>query len=588
MKSPINALAAVLAICFLVPQLAAPVPARAAELDPLKTREKPKIVQPKILSSERPRETPSLPGHPDVRREILPNGLTLITKVDRSAPVVSAQAWVKTGSILESSHMGAGLSHILEHMLFKGTAKRQGAQIAKEVEENGGYINAYTSWDRTVFHIDIPKDGGAPNTDRGTEESIDILLDAVMNATLPPDEYKLEQTVILREMAMNRDNPDRQASELLFSTAYATHPYRFPVIGYEDIYLQLNREEVFAYYKERYVPNNVIFIVAGDIDPDKVRSQVVELTKTWARKSIGPIYIPDEPLQVAPREVVEEMPQELSRIHLAYQTVDFRNPDSYALDILAIIAGQGNSSRLFQNLREKKDIVHEIDAWSHTPAFRGLFGVSATADPDKVEAARAAILRELDQFKTELVTRNELQKAIKQSLSSHLAAKKTMSGQASDLGSGELLAGDVFYGDHYLEEIKKVTPEDIRRVAKTYFVPSALTSVVLNPKGTTKRSQEAAAKQESRDIQKYVLKNGLTLLVKADNRLPFVDFRLVMKSGLLFENEKNNGISSLLAKALLKGTKRRSAEQIVSSLESVGGSITSFSGNNSLGVSIEV
>lgn len=524
----------------------------------------------------------------NVIKDVLPNGLTLIMKVDRSAPVVSVQGWVKTGSIHEARHMGAGLSHILEHMLFKGTPKRKSTEIAKQVEQHGGDINAYTSWDRTVYHIDIPKDGGKAGSSLGTEMAVDIILDALMNATLPPDEYKLEQQVILREMAMNRDNPDRQATELLFATAYTTHPTRHPIIGYTDIYLQLTREQVFAYYKERYVPNNTVFVVVGDIDPDEVRSQVEKLTKDWKRKSIEPSFIPDEPLQVTPREHIQEMPSELSRIHMAFQSTDFRDPDTYALDVLAIIAGQGRSSRLFQELREKQDIVHDVDAWSHTPGYRGLFGISATVDPAKVDTVRSAIVACLDRFKTDLVSREELSKAIRQSVSNHLSSQKTMSGQAQEIGAGELLVGDTDYGAYYLTQVQKVTAEDIRRAAQKYLDSSRLTTVVVNPKGAAKKTSQKVEAEVDSAIQKVTLKNGLTLLIKPDHRLPFVDFRLVMKSGLLFESEKDNGISNLLSKVLLKGTKTRSAEDIVRQLENVGGHISAFSGNNSMGVSIEV
>ena len=530
----------------------------------------------------------AIPRDNSVIKNVLPNGLTLITKVDRSAPVVSVQGWVKTGSIHESRHVGAGLSHILEHMLFKGTQKRKSTEIAKEVEQHGGDINAYTSWDRTVFHIVIPKDGGKPGSSLGTEMAVDIILDAFMSATLPPDEYKLEQQVILREMAMNRDNPDRAASELLFSTAYTTHPYRHPIIGYTDVYLQLTREQVFDYYKERYIPNNTVFVVVGDIDPDAVRNQVEALTKDWKRKSIESFYIPDEPVQVTAREQVEEMPSELSRLHLAFQTVDFRDPATYPLDVMAIIAGQGRSSRLYQELREKSGLVHDVETWSHTPSFRGLFGISATVDPGKVDAAKEAILKEMDRFKAGLVSQEELNKAIKQSITNHLASRKTMSGQAQELGSGELLVGDTDYDAYYLSQIQKVTAEDIARVAREYFDPNRLTTVVVNPKGAAKKTAAKVAVEPDSKIQKITLKNGLTLLIKPDHRLPFVDFRLVMKSGLLFENVENNGVSNLLSKVLLKGTKTRSAEDIVRALENVGGSISAFSGNNSMGVSIEV
>ena len=190
-------------------------------------------------------ETPaSLSINPQVFT--FPNGLTLIVEENKGAPVASVQAWCNTGSIHEGKLLGAGLSHILEHMLFKGTTSRAPGVIASQVQDQGGYINAYTSYDRTVYWIDVPA--------KGASKAVDILADAMMNATLPEAEYTKEQDVIRREFAMGYDNPDRTASLLLFRTAYHVSPFKEPVIGHLDIYNKLSRQDVLDYYKRRYVP----------------------------------------------------------------------------------------------------------------------------------------------------------------------------------------------------------------------------------------------------------------------------------------------------------------------------------------------
>src|SRR5246127_4745368 len=163
---------------------------------------------------------------------ILPNGLTVIVQEDHSAPVASVQAWCATGSIFEDEKLGAGLSHILEHMLFKGTKTQSRNAIAQKIQDVGGYINAYTSFDRTVFWIDVPREG--------VSTALNVLADAMMNSTLPPDEYRKEQEVIRREFAMGFDDPERMVSQLMFATAYQRHPYRLPVIGQMEIYNQLS------------------------------------------------------------------------------------------------------------------------------------------------------------------------------------------------------------------------------------------------------------------------------------------------------------------------------------------------------------
>src|SRR5947207_8720921 len=198
----------------------------------------------------------------------LENGLTIIIREDHRAPVVSAQAWCMAGSVHEGKWLGAGMSHVLEHMLFKGTTTRPGSRIDQEVQEAGGYMNAYTSFDRTVYHIDVP------NT--GATVAIDILCDIMQNATLPADEMVKEKQVIVREMDMNVDDPGRRASRRLFETAYTRSPYRYTVIGYADIFHELQAQDIRDYYTEKYAPNNVFYVVAGDVKSGDVVAQIRE------------------------------------------------------------------------------------------------------------------------------------------------------------------------------------------------------------------------------------------------------------------------------------------------------------------------
>src|SRR5271157_2244707 len=253
-------------------------------------------------------EIPAIP--PGVKLTTLDNGLTLIVREDHSAPVVSAQAWCMAGSIHEGKWLGAGLSHALEHMLFKGTTTRPGSRIDQEVQEAGGYMNAYTSFDRTVFHIDVP------NT--GAQVAIDILCDIMQNATLPPDEMAKEKQVILREMDMNVDDPGRRASRRLFETAYTKSPYRFTIIGYPDIFNELKSEDILAYYREKYAPNNVFYVIAGDVRNDEVVAQMRAAYAGAKARALPAVVLPEEPTQSAPREVIEEAAVELGYFHFAW------------------------------------------------------------------------------------------------------------------------------------------------------------------------------------------------------------------------------------------------------------------------------
>src|SRR5215510_11075226 len=375
-----------------------------------------------IFSAQNGSDIP--PSPPGVKLITLESGLTIIIREDHSAPVVSAQAWCMAGSIHESKWLGAGLSHILEHMLFKGTATRPGSRIDQEVQEAGGYMNAYTSFDRTVYHIDVP------NT--GARVAIDILCDIMQHATLPADEMAKEKQVIVREMDMNIDDPARRASRRLFETAYTRSPYRLTVIGYPDIFHELQPADITAYYREKYVPNNVFFVVAGDIESGVVMTQIREAYANAKARPLPPIVLPEEPTQTAPREIIEEAPIELGHLHFAWHIPDLRHPDVPVLDVLAVLLGHGRSSRLYQEVREKLGVVHHADAWTYSPGNPGLLGMSAIVDADKFTAARDALLAEMEKMKTAPVSAAELGKAVKQFISGTLSARKTMQGQAHD------------------------------------------------------------------------------------------------------------------------------------------------------------
>ena len=521
---------------------------------------------------------PSIP--PGVTLTTLENGLTIIVREDLSAPVVSVQAWCGAGSIHEGRWLGAGLSHVLEHMLFKGTTTRPGSRIDQEVQEAGGYMNAYTSFDRTVYHIDVPNTGAV--------KAIDILCDIMQNASLPPDELAKEMDVIRREMDMCQDDPGRRASRRLFEVAYTKSPYRFTIIGYPDIFNELKPDDIRGYYHEKYAPNNVFYVVAGDVKNAEVVAQIKTAYAKTKSRAMPPLVLPLEPKQTASREIVEEAAVELGHVHFAWHIPEVRHADIPILDVLAVLLGSGRSSRLHQQVREKQGVVHHVDAWTYSPGLPGLFGVSAVVDGEQFPAARDAILAEIEKVKTNLVSADELSKAVKQFISATLSSRKTMEGQAQNLGGNWLAANDLNFSERYLAAVKRVTAADVQRVARTYLSAENRTLYALLPEGHSPKLAAHAETNTEHPIQLIELPNGLKLLVKEDHRLPFVEFRAVLQGGVLAETEANNGITSLIAKLLLKGTPTRNAEQIATEIESVGGHIDSYGGNQSFGVNAEV
>jgi len=513
----------------------------------------------------------------------LPNGLHLIVEEDHSSPVVSVQAWCEAGSLTEGKNLGSGISHILEHMLFKGTEKRGNSAIAQTIQDHGGYINAYTSFDRTVFYIDAPSAGWKP--------ILDVLSDAMFHSTLPVAEYAKEQEVIRREFAMGFDDPTRTMQKLFFATAFTSHPFRYPVIGHLEVYNQLTREDVLAYYHRNYVPNNMTFILVGAVNAAEVKAELTRLTADVPRRSHEQEYYPAEPPQMGRREAHETFPTDVRRMSMAWHIPGITHPDVYALDVLALIAGEGDSSRLHRRLVEREKLLRGIDVSSYTPKDSGLWAISTLFLPgekDLRKPVEQAILEELNILKTDLVTPAELNKAKRRVLVERASELKTVAGKAAALGSSWMVARDLNFDQTYLEGIQKVTAEDVRRVARTYLLDHTLSVVSLNPPSKHAEAAPDKVKTSTGTLQKKVLADQVPLVMKKDDKVPLVSVRVTFLGGMLSEGPANNGIGTLTSRLLDKGTPTRSAEAIADEIDNLGGSISRVFGNNSFSVGIEV
>lgn len=516
-----------------------------------------------------------------IERYTLPNGLTVLLKRDTAAPVSSVQVWVKTGSIHEGASLGAGLSHYLEHMLFKGTERRAGREISATVQAHGGYINAYTTFDRTVYYIDVPAEH--------TAVAIDLLADATLRSTLPAEEVAKEKEVILREIDMCLDDPDQRLAQALFETAFRTHPYRQPIIGHRDVFAANTRDDLLAYYRARYVPNNLVVVIVGDFDPAATRAAIAEHFGKSPRVRLAPVLVPDEPAQLSRRDQHLAEDVQVSRAGLGWQIPGLTHPDAPALDLLSMVLGHGDSSLLWQSIREKARLVHTIDAMSWSPGTSGLFYISYLADPDKRTAAEAAILRELARIAAKGISPKMLEKAVRQVVTSEINMRKTMSGQASRLGSGEVVVGDINYTRTYFKRLFALTPAALKRVMRTYLVPERLTVVSSNPAAAPGGAGgPVTAPAASLDFEEIKLPNGARLLLQSNKSLPNLHLRLAFAGGPMFEPSGRRGLTSLMATLLAKDTARRSAEEVARAIEEVGGTFSDFSGNNSFGLYAEV
>lgn len=517
-------------------------------------------------------------------RKVLDNGMTVVLLENHRSPVVTLQAWVGAGSVTESEFMGSGITHFLEHMLFKGTERRTVGQIGQEVKECGGETNAHTTYDKTVYYITFHADH--------FEKALDILADVLTNSTLEPEEIERERQVILREIQMNRDAPLRRLYMMAQNTAYAVHPYRHPIIGYESLVISLTREDLLAYYKRLYVPNNIVLVAVGDFNSNTALPQIEAAFQDFERRSIPPPVIPEEPMQKGPRERIEKLDIAVAQSMLGLHGPDLFSEDLYPMDVLAIVLGGGEASRLYRELRERRKLVYDISAWSATPQDPGMFWIFCSYEPEHGETVRKAIWEEIEKLRSEPISREELETARAKVLSDYLFSRESVEGQARSLGSGELDAHDIFFDKHYMESIARVTAEDVRRVVEKYFSHENSVTATLMPIEQEDTGETAKAADDKKvgapQIEKNVLPNGLTLLLRKDHSTETVSIRLVTLGGARAEDESTTGITNLMTKSMLKGTSTRSAEDIAFAIESRGGSISSFSGHNSLGFEIDM
>ena len=523
----------------------------------------------------------SLIPAPEVAIRELSNGLSVLVQPDFTAPVVSIQFWCATGSIHETPWLGAGLSHLLEHLMFKGTPTRGNSQMAQQIQDLGGHLNAYTSFDRTVYHVDLPSDNALA--------ALEILGDAIFNSTIPAEEYAKEMEVIRREFAMGRDNPDSELGKLIFQTAFHRHPYRHPVIGYLDLFNQITRDDVVAYYHERYAPQNLSLIVCGAVAPETIFARAAELFESHPRRKMADLYLPHEPVQHQRRVLRREFPTQLSRVALCWPIGGFDDEDTPALDLLAMLAGGARSSRLHQSCVEKLALAEQLDAFAYAPADHGLWGIEARCAPDKEEALVAEISRQIALFQQEPPTLLELDRAKRQSLLHQVHSQKTMSGKAGSLGRGWLYQRDPHLSARYHERLQAVTPEEILSVARRHLRPERENLIWLVPQAEKNSAATSAKEAPARPVPQFIslgpTRRGLYM---PQHALPLLSLRATLPGGLLTEPESKAGLGRLAAHLLVKGTRHRNAEQLASDVEQLGGSLNSDAGNNSATLSLEL
>ncbi len=410
---------------------------------------------------------------PGPTREVLPNGVVLIVHEHRASDVVALQLWLRVGGRDEAAEE-LGLSHYLEHMLFKGTPTRPPGSIDRLIEGLGGQSNAFTSYDYTHYDVVLP----AANLRVG----IELLADIAVNASFEPDELDAERKVVFEEMRLTEDNPDRFMVRRLYGTAYTPHPYGRPILGTPELIQTLTRERLRAYYTKYYVPQHMALVVVGAVRPDDVRG--------LARATFGRLTGPASPRPTPPRppaldptrRVDVPRPEQQAYLGLAWRTAATNETDVYAVDLLTLILGDGPSSRLNQALRERQRLVFAIEAGYGAWEKAGMVTVTARLDPGNLERVEAAVLEEIARVHAEGVTEAERQRAIITAESNYAFDIETAEGLAKSYGQAETTwtLNDEL---QYLSRLRQVSGAQIQAVARKFFGTNNYARVRFVPAG---------------------------------------------------------------------------------------------------------
>jgi len=416
----------------------------------------------------------------NVREFVLDNGLKILLLEDHKSPAVTFQVWYRVGARNERDGK-SGLAHFLEHMMFKGTPTTKPEEYSRIIAKNGGRSNAFTTSDQTVYFATMSRDK------IGVE--IELEADRMANALLGDSYFEPEKKVIQEERRLRTDdNPASALSEVAGAVAYTVHPYRRPVIGWMDDIQNLSRQDLVDFYKLYYAPNNAYIVVTGDFSTEEILAKIKSAFEKIPRGAEPPKVRAEEPPQRGERRVILKKEAELPFILMYYHAPNLKSPDNYALDLLSVVLAGGRSSRLYHELVYKKRIARNIDAdYSGVSIDPTGFSVTGQLMPGKESAE---VEREIDglleKIKSELISERELQKAKNQIESSYIYAQDSIFGQAMKIGYYEAAAGWRMM-DAYLDGIRRVTREDIRRVAKQYLDRDRRTVGILIP--TKEKSQ---------------------------------------------------------------------------------------------------
>jgi len=496
----------------------------------------------------------------------LNNGQTVVIQEVKNNPIVTIDTWIKTGSIDEDDSNN-GVAHFLEHLFFKGTTNLDPGEFDRILETKGAITNAATSKDFTHYYVTIPS--------KDFDLAMQLHADMMLHPLIPRNEMEKERKVVLEEISKDLNAPTRIMQENLNSMLYTNHPYKRKVIGKSEIIETITRDKVLNFYNAHYSPSNMVTIVIGDVDSAHALERVKEVFNADYKKQTKNIYLKELPL-TKQKKKVEYLDTESGYMVIGFRGVPIDEKDSYALDVLATILGDGRSSVLNQVLKEKKRIVSSVDAGNSTFRDDGIFYVMADFEPAKCQVVQKTIFDEINKIQKNGVTDEQLTLAKNIIERNTYYSRESITNIATEIGYTVALTNDIKFYDNYLCNIKSVTKDDVKRVAEKYLgINKSAVSIIL-PKDAkeipvsdiTKPSGSAEFISENSETQKYKLSNGATLLYTPNTVNDIIAISIDAKGGQLIE--KKAGTSKLTASAMMKGTKNYSSLELSQVLEDNG------------------
>lgn len=512
----------------------------------------------------------------------LDNGQTVVIQEVKNNPIVTIDTWIKTGSIDEDDSNN-GVAHFLEHLFFKGTKNHESGEFDQILETKGAITNAATSKDFTHYYVTIPS--------KDFDLAMELHGDMMLHPLIPRNEMEKERKVVLEEINKDLVSPTRILQENLNSMMYTTHPYKRKVIGRSDVIETITRDQVLNFYNAHYSPSNMITIVVGDVDTNHALERIKEVFNAEYKKQTKTIY-PKESQLTSQQKKVEYIKTESGYMVIGFRGTPINDNDSYALDVLSTILGDGRSSVLNQVLKEKKRLAFSVDAGNSTFRDDGIFYISANFEPEKCKQVQSAIFDEIKNIQDKGVSDEQLSLAKNIIERNTYYSRESITNIATEIGYTMALTNDIKFYDTYLDKIKSVSKDEVKRVANKYLGENRSAVSIILPESSKnipvankiQNSGTAELVSESNGTQKYHLSDGATMLYTPNSSNDIIAISIYAKGGQLLD--KIAGTANLTAATMMKGTKNYTSLELSQVLEDNGIKIVPSVGADAFSITV--